>query len=147
MNFMSSGIVRVGVACFIAKDGKFLMGQRKGAHGASTWSIPGGHQEFGESFEDTARREVLEETGLKIKNIRFGAITNDRFPKDNKHYVSIWMISDYDKGQEQITEPDYYINQKWVSFNKLPSPLFLPWHQLLKSEFIDKIRQEVEKTK
>ena len=39
--------IRVGVACFIFKDGKFLMGQRLGSHGDSTWSIPGGHQEFG----------------------------------------------------------------------------------------------------
>jgi 8-oxo-dGTP diphosphatase len=138
--------VRVGVACFIFKDGKFLMGQRKGSHGASTWSIPGGHQEYGETFEQTAAREVLEETGLKVSNIRFGAITNDFFPEDNKHYVSIWMISDYSEGQEEITEPDFYINQKWYGFDELPSPLFLPWSNLLGSEFMQKLKEEAAKT-
>jgi 8-oxo-dGTP diphosphatase len=127
---------KVGVACFIFKDGKFLIGFRKGSHGEDSWSIPGGHLEFGESFEQTAYREVLEETGLKVQNIRFGALTNDIFKNDNKHYVSIWMISDYAGGKEKITEPDRYVSMRWVSFDDLPSPLFLPWVQLLESEFI-----------
>ena len=139
---MDKLFVKVGVACFIFKDGNFLMGQRKGSHGESTWSIPGGHLEFGESFEKGAAREVKEETGLSVKNIRFGAVTNDYFPKDGKHYISVWMIADYDSGKEEITEPEYYINQKWFSFDKLPKPLFLPWEQLLKSEFIDKLKAE-----
>jgi 8-oxo-dGTP diphosphatase len=127
---------KVGVACFIFKDGKFLIGLRKGSHGEDSWSIPGGHLEFGESFEQTAYREVLEETGLKVQNIRFGALTNDIFKNDNKHYVSIWMVSDYAGGKEKITEPDRYVSMRWVSFDELPSPLFLPWVQLLESEFI-----------
>ena len=138
---------RVGVACFIFKNGKFLMGQRLGPHGHKTWSIPGGHLEFGESFEETAAREVMEETGLTVKNIHFGALTNDYFPDTNKHYVSIWMISDYAGGQEKITEPDIYIDQKWISFDNLPEPLFQPWYQLLKSEFIENLKHEAKLTK
>lgn len=144
---MNSKKVGVGVACFIFKDGKFLMGQRKGSHGEGSWSLPGGHLEFGEQFEDTAKREALEETGLIVKNVRFGALTNDFFPKEGKHYISIWMISDYDGGQERITEPDIYLNQKWFSFDDLPSPLFLPWQQLLKSEYIHNLKREALKTK
>ena len=75
---MNQGQVRVGVGVFIFKDGKFLMQQRQGAHGAGSWSVPGGHLEFNETFEETATREVLEETDLTITNIRFGAVTNDR---------------------------------------------------------------------
>jgi 8-oxo-dGTP diphosphatase len=89
---MSEKNTRVGVACFIFKDGKFLMGQRKGSHGDGSWSIPGGHLEFGEQFEETAAREAFEETGLKVKNLRFGALTNDFFRTEEKHYISIWMI-------------------------------------------------------
>lgn len=62
---------QIGVGVFVIKDGKFLMGQRRGSHGEGTWSVPGGHLEFGESPESTALREVFEETSLKIANIAF----------------------------------------------------------------------------
>ncbi|TPE70992.1 NUDIX hydrolase [Halalkalibacterium halodurans] len=35
------------------------------------WGLPGGLMELGESFEETAKREILEETGLTIRNITF----------------------------------------------------------------------------
>lgn len=139
-----NSIVRVGVGVFIFKDGKFLMQQRQGAHGAGTWSVPGGHLEFGESFEETARREVLEETGLEITNVRFGAVTNDNFVEEGKHYVTVWMISDWKNGEPRITEPDKCLKQEWRSFDNLPSPLFLPWNQLLTSEFIGDIKQALK---
>jgi len=136
---------RIGVGVFVFKDGKFLMGKRKGAHGEGSWSVPGGHLEFGESFEDTARKEVSEETGLSIKNVRFGAVTNDYFITEEKHYVTIWMLSDYDSGQVAIKEPDKYVEQDWFDFNTLPTPLFLPWTQLLKSEFLEQIKKALIK--
>ena len=130
--------VRMGLAVFIFKDGKFLVGQRRNAHGDGTWSVPGGHIEFGESFEQTAEREAFEETGLKIKNIRFGALTNDYFESEGKHYVTVWMLSDYDSGEVTIAEPDKFVQMAWVDFKSLPSPLFFPWKQLMSSEFYGK---------
>jgi 8-oxo-dGTP diphosphatase len=135
--------VRVGVGVFVFKDGKFIMQQRQGAHGAGTWSLPGGHLEFGESFEETARREVKEETDLNITNVRFGAVTNDNFVDEDKHYVTVWMISDWESGTAYITEPDKCIAQQWHTFDDLPANLFLPWNQLLDSEFIEKIKQQL----
>jgi len=140
---MSENNVKVGVGVFVFKDGKFLMQLRQGGHGSGSWSLPGGHLEFGESFEDTARREVIEETKLQIKNVRFGAVTNDFFPDENKHYVTIWMLSDWDYGKESIMEPDKCLKQGWYSIEHLPSPLFLPWNQLLKSEFIENIKMQL----
>jgi 8-oxo-dGTP diphosphatase len=140
---MKENNVRVGLGVFIFKNGKFLMQQRQGSHGAGTWSVPGGHLEFGESFEDTARREVKEETNLEIKNVRFGAVTNDHFVDENKHYVTIWMMSDWATGKAYITEPDKCVAQAWHTFEHLPAPLFLPWQQLLKSDFIERIKQEL----
>lgn len=116
--------VRVGIGVFVFKDGKFLMQQRQGAHGSGSWSVPGGHLEYGESFEETAHREVLEETGVKIQNVRFGAVTNDYFNDESKHYVTIWMLSDWSSGKESITEPDKCVAQGWYTFNNLPSPPF-----------------------
>lgn len=141
---MTQNNVRVGIAVFVFKDGKFLMQQRQGSHGAGSWSVPGGHLELGESFEDTARREVKEETNLEITNIRFGAVTNDNFTDEGKHYVTIWMVSEWKSGAEYITEPEKCLKQEWHTFDDLPSPLFLPWNQLLVSEFIEDIKQQLD---
>ncbi len=140
---MSTQRPNVGVGVFVFKRGSFLMGKRQGAHGEGSWSVPGGHLEWGEALEQTAAREVKEETGIIIKKIRFGAITNDVFEKENKHYLTVWMLSDWDWGQEAITEPDSYVEMGWYNFDLLPSPLFLPWQQLLKSKFINKIKKEL----
>jgi 8-oxo-dGTP diphosphatase len=140
-------IARIGIGIFVFKNGKFLMGRRRNAHGDGTWSIPGGHLEFGETFEDTAKREVLEETGLAIKNVRFGAVTNDYFRDEGKHYVTVWVLSDWESGKEHITEPDKYVDMEWRDFDTLPEPLFLPWQQLLSSQFIDSMKDELTKSR
>jgi hypothetical protein len=41
----------------------------------------------------------------KIKNIRFGALTNDFMEAEGKHYITIWMLSDYDKGEVKLWSP------------------------------------------
>ena len=126
----SAPVVRVGVAVFVWRNGTFLIGQRKGTHGFNTWCPPGGHLELGESWEECAKREVLEETGMRIKNVRFLTATNDIF-ESGKHYITIWTTADWDSIKPHITEPDKYIAQEWVTFQGLPSPLFEPcWQNL-----------------
>jgi len=126
---------RIGVGVFIWKDGKFLMGRRLGSHGAETWSIPGGHLEFGEDWGQTALREAKEETGLDVANPRFVTITNDIFPADNKHYITIWVDTDWVSGEPTITEPDKWVDQQWKTFHTLPEPLFEPcWTNLRKAK-------------
>jgi len=142
---MSDRIVQVGMGVFIFKNGKFLMGKRSAPHGRGTWAVPGGHVEFGESFEDTAKREVKEETGLEITNVRFGAVTSDFFESTDKHYITIWMLSDYISGKPVVKEPEKYVDQKWVSFGKLPEPLF-NWDRLVNSVFFDEILRESKKS-
>jgi 8-oxo-dGTP diphosphatase len=134
---------RVGVAVFIIKDGKFLMGQRQGSHGTGTWSVPGGWLEYQESFEDGAMREVKEETNIDITNLSFAAITNNVFKGEAVHSISIWIFSDWKAGEPTITEPDKFTEQRWVDFDSLPSPLFLAFEELLKGEFVEAIKERL----
>lgn len=143
---MSERVPRVGVGVFIFRDGKFLMGRRRGAHGEGTWSIPGGHLEFNETPEETAIREVKEETGCDIKNVSFGAVTNDIFTDEQRHYVTLWMTSNLANGEPVITEPDKFVDQTWIDFDSLPAPLFLPWEQLKESEFYGELRNRLAVT-
>lgn len=135
--------VRVGVGVFVFKNGKFLLMQRRGSHGSDTWSLPGGHLEFGESFEQAAARELLEETGLIAENISFGAVLNNHFVQDDKQYVSIWLTSNWEGGEEHITEPDKCQALGWFDFDTLPEPLFLPWKQFLDSDFYYAVKERL----
>ena len=122
---------KVGAAVFIFKDGKVLMNERGGAHGHGTWSVPGGHLEFGESWEECVKRETLEEVGITIKNVKLLTVTNDVFHETNKHYVTIWMTADWDEGEPESQEPEIVTDLAWRSLNDLPKNLFEPcWTNL-----------------
>lgn len=139
------GVARpfVGTAVFVVRDGKFLFQQRKGSHGEGSWSTPGGYLEFGETLEACAKREVHEETGMEISNIRIGGVTNDIFEQDGKHFITVWLVSDWESGEPAITEPEKCIEQRWVDFDSLPRPLFKPWEQMLTSDFLDRIKSQM----
>ena len=124
--------VRVGLGVIIIKDGKVLLGKRKNAHGDGHWSPPGGHLEFMETWQACAAREVLEETGLTVENIRFLGCTNDFFEKEQKHYVTIWMRADYKSGTLTLCEPDKCEGWQWFDIDALPQPLFVTVHNFLK---------------
>lgn len=125
----------VGIGVCVLKESRVLFCKRKNSHGEGTWGFPGGHLEFNESWEECATRETLEETGLKIKNIRFGAVTNDRFVDEGKHYITIYMLAEYDSGDLQLREPEKCETWEWFSWEKLPQPLFLPVQNLIKQGF------------
>ena len=60
--------VGVGVIAYDQESNKFIVGQRKGSHGAGLWALPGGWLERGESMEGCALREMFEETGLTAQS-------------------------------------------------------------------------------
>ena len=121
---------KVGVAILIEKNGKVLLGKRKGAHGEGTWAPPGGHIEFGETFEETATREVFEEIGVRITDAQGVGITNDFFEKEQLHYITVFIAAET-KDTPKIMELDKCSNLSWFDWKKLPTPLFLPMENFL----------------
>ena len=122
---------RVGVAVIIERNGQVLLVKRKNAHGAGSWAVPGGHLEFGEALEECAVRETREEVGIDISGVRFAAITNDIFPKEGSHYITIWMRAASSEGEPCIAAHREVGEVGWFSWEALPAPLFLPLQNLL----------------
>ena len=114
---------KVGIGIMIMKDGKVLLAKRKGSHGEGEYAFPGGHLEYMESFEDCARREMKEETGVEIDNIHFLFLANVK-KYAPKHYVHIGLTADWKAGVPQILEPEKSEQWEWFDLNKLPEPMF-----------------------
>ena len=126
---------KIGVGVIVRKQGRVLLGERLSAHGSGSWQFPGGHLEFGESLEGCAAREVLEETGLVVGEIRPVTFTNDIFRVQNKHYVTLYMMADYLDGVPEVLEPEKCASWDWFAWDELPKPLFLPIQNLLKAGY------------
>jgi 8-oxo-dGTP diphosphatase len=125
----------VGVAVIVIKGGKILLGKRIGAHSSGSWNFPGGKLDFGEEIFTCAAREVMEEAGIKIKNLRLGPYTNDYFRSEELHYVTLFVIADYASGIAKVMEPEKCLGWQWVEWSAIPKPWFLPIQNLMKKGF------------
>lgn len=120
----------VGVGVILMKDGKILLGKRLNSHGAGLWSTIGGHLEFGESVEECAKRELLEETGIKAISLKPGPWTSDIID-GQKHYITFFVFVDEFEGEPQLLEPHKCEGWHWFEWNAFPSPLFPTIQSLL----------------
>ncbi len=130
-----------GIGVMILRNNKVLLGKRhkdpkkadSELHGEGTWTMPGGKLEFGESFKETAKREVFEETGIEIKedNLRVISVTNDI--AQDAHFVTVGLFCEKFKGEPEVKEPDEITEWRWFSLNKLPDLVFPPSKKILKN--------------
>ncbi|MCB9988211.1 MAG: NUDIX domain-containing protein [Rhodospirillales bacterium] len=129
-----SGLGRpgVGVGIWIFHNDKILFSRRIGKHAHGTWALPGGHLEHGESFEDCARREAMEECGLEIHDIRLYTVTNDYFTENGKHYVTVHVVARSDSGTFKNREPEKHADFGWYAWENMPTPLMKPIENMLK---------------
>ena len=65
---------RTGVSILVLRGGEALLVRRAKEPYAGYWSLPGGTQEFGETMEEAARRELAEDTGLAATRLSFAEI-------------------------------------------------------------------------
>jgi 8-oxo-dGTP diphosphatase len=113
---------KVGIGIMILKNGKVLLGKRKGSHGAGEYAFPGGHLEYMEFFKDCAVRETHEESGLEIENIRFQYLANIK-KYAPKHYVHIGLTADWKSGEPKVLEPEKCEGWDWYDLKNLPNPM------------------------
>ena len=124
--------VGAGIGILMLKEGKILLGKRhdekdkadSALRGEGTWTMPGGKLEWGETFEEGAKREVLEETGIVLNKVEVLCISNDM--NEHAHFVTIGLICEDFEGEAQVLEPEEITQWKWFTIDDLPQPMFFP---------------------
>ena len=117
----------VGVGCIVERAGKFLLARN---HGGG-WGPPGGHLDFGEDPATCAARETWEETGVRVKDVEFVALTNDLLAASGKHYITIWMRGEPDEARGFVADPQEIAEVGWFAQSEFPQPLAVYFENLL----------------
>ena len=135
--------VGVGVGIMILKEGKVLLGKRNDdpekadseLRGEGTWTMPGGKMEFGESSEEAAIREVLEETGLSVdkKNLKLISVGNDR--TEDAHFITIGFLCENFSGDPKVMEPEEIVEWRWFELAEYPLNIFFPSGRIINNYF------------
>ncbi len=112
----------VGVGVVFLRESRVFLARRTGALGGGAWGSAGGHLEFGESLEDCARREALEELGVVVGDVRFLCVSN--IIAYGRHYVDVEFLGDIGGQEPVMAEADSFSDSGWFPVEEPPEPVF-----------------------
>ncbi|RIW30403.1 NUDIX domain-containing protein [Bacillus salacetis] len=126
------------VTIIIDEDGRLLLQQRMFPHGS--WGITGGLMELGESTEDAAKREVLEETGLSVDNLKLinvysGPQNYIKAENGDEFYVVTAAYYSEDFKGELIVDHTESIQCEFFHPDELPTNI-VKSHKVILDEFL-----------
>lgn len=107
----------VGVGAVVVHEGRVLLVRRGVAPSRGLWAVPGGSLELGETLQQGAEREILEETGVAIR-AREPVYAFDFFERDGDgrirfHFVIVDVAADYVGGDAQGA--DDALEARWLA--------------------------------
>lgn len=90
--------IKIGIGVIILDGNKLLLGHRSknrkdtgGIYEIDCWTLPGGKQEYDETFWDCTKREVKEETNLDVDNLELFNAADDI--AEDRHYITLHIYS------------------------------------------------------
>jgi len=115
------------VRLLIKKENKVLLCFNKETN---SHFLPGGHVEFGDTFEETIYKETFEELGWKnedIKNISFKTYLENSYISDNEKHQELNMIFDVEIDKNTpINSKEDHISFEWIELSSFDSLKILP---------------------
>jgi ADP-ribose pyrophosphatase YjhB (NUDIX family) len=106
---------RVAAGVIPVQDGKAALVRRAMEPGRGCWVFPGGYVDMGENVEDAARREVWEETGLRVHLDRLLGV----YSRTGDEVVLIVYIGHVVGGA--LAAGDEEIEAAWFPMDALPA--------------------------
>ena len=103
-------------AAVIVHHGRLLLIRRRVAEGRLLWQLPAGKVEDGESLQDAAVRETLEETGLVVEVVR---PLGERIHPDTGRPMSYTACRVID-GEAHVADADEVDAVAWVTLAEIP---------------------------
>jgi ADP-ribose pyrophosphatase len=117
--YPSQPVVAVGAIVF--RKNRVLLVRRGQPPSQDMWAIPGGRVKIGETLQEAAEREILEETGITIQArepvYTFDYIECDGSELPRFHYVITDLIAEYIRGKTRAG--DDAVEVRWVSADEL----------------------------
>lgn len=114
----------------VNRQGEILLLKRNHPPFMKSWVLPGGHIEYGERVEMALKREVFEETGLRVKKIKLFGVYSDPRRDPRYHTISSVFVAQsyFGKlvGDRESTE------QRFFPLNKLPKKIGFDHRQIIK---------------
>ncbi|MCP4352107.1 MAG: NUDIX hydrolase [Desulfobacterales bacterium] len=112
---------RAAVGAVAVKDNSVLLVLRGKPPSKGVWAIPGGSVNLGETLQEAAEREILEETGIVIKAgkpvFTFDFVEKDDTDRVRFHYIIVDLMAEYVSGEP--CSGDDALNAKWISPQEL----------------------------
>ena len=92
----------VGIGIVVIRGREVLLCRRGKPPNVGSWTLPGGAQDIGETCQDAARRELHEETALRVGDLHFCSYV-DSIRKDDQgrvrfHYTILDFAARWESG-------------------------------------------------
>ena len=131
-------VIKVGIGVMIIDGDKILLGHRSvnkkdtgGIYETDCWTLPGGKQEYEETYFEGAKREVKEETNLDIDKLELFGAADDIQP--DRHYITMHVIARAFAGELKVMEPETEDEWRWFLLSDLPKNLYTPSEKFIKA--------------
>lgn len=122
--------VGTGVGVMVLNEkGQLLLGHRPHDSGSEfgqidSWALIGGKLEYGETFEQAAAREAMEEAGIKVVDAEVKTLQSDI--NDKAHFVTAGLVVTKFEGEPKVTAPDEIDRWEWFDLDSLPEISYFP---------------------